>query len=154
MDEKRMDEILEVLRDIQQNEKQEMAYAKKQSRVALITSFCSLAIVLAMAIVIVSILPQVNTLMKNANETVVKINTLMEETDDIVANLNRVTSDLVEMDYVGIVKDIDDLVDEAEGSIVTAMDKLNTIDFETLNNAIQELEAVVAPLARLFGKKV
>lgn len=153
MDDKRLDEILAVLKDIQENEKQEVAYAKKQSRVALITSMCSLAIVLVMAIVVISILPMLNTLMKNANDTVVKVNTLMEETDDIVENLNKVTSDLVEMDYVGIVKDIDRLVDEAQESITSAMDKLNKVDFDGLNNAITDLGTIIAPLAKLFGRK-
>jgi len=152
LDDKKMDEILAVLKDIQENERQEMAYAKKQSRIALITSLCSLFIVVIMAVVVLSLFPTLVGLIKNANETVVKVNTMMEDTNAIIDNMEKVTSDLVKLDYADTISNINSLVVEAEESISEAMDKLNKVDFDKLNNAISSLESVVSPLARLFGK--
>ena len=38
-------------------------------------------------------------------------------------------------------------------SVTQSMQKLQNVDFEGLNNAISDLEAVVEPMAKLFGKK-
>lgn len=45
----------------------------------------------------------------------------------------------------------EDLVIRSEDSIENAMEKLNKIDFDTLNNAIVELENVIKPISDFFG---
>lgn len=60
--------------------------------------------------------------------------TSLSNIDTMVANVNSIVTD--NTDYVN-----------------DAMRDLNSIDFEGLNQAISDLESVVEPLAKLFGRK-
>ena len=50
-----------------------------------------------------------------------------------------------------MVANVDTLVVSGQQSLEQSMDKLNSIDFDTLNQAIQDLSNVIQPLARLSG---
>lgn len=45
-----------------------------------------------------------------------------------------------------------DTLAESVDSIKTALEKVNSIDFDTLNTAIADLKKVIDPLAKLFGR--
>lgn len=45
-----------------------------------------------------------------------------------------------------------DTLAESVDSIKTALEKVNSIDFDTLNTAITDLKKVIDPLAKLFGR--
>ena len=51
-----------------------------------------------------------------------------------------------------MVTNIDDLVVTNTDSLNEAVQKLNDIDFDTLNKAINDFSATVEPLANFFGK--
>lgn len=76
--------------------------------------------------------------------------------DNVVSNLEQITDELAKADLAGMAQDISSLVGTAQEGIEEAVDKLNAIDLEALNKAIQDLQAVIEPLADfvgLFGKK-
>ena len=52
----------------------------------------------------------------------------------------------------GLIEQVETTLSESQVSMEEAMGKLNAIDVDALNQAIQDLAAVVAPLASLAGK--
>ena len=95
----------------------------------------------------------------------VKVNQLLPQVQDITAqmqgvlgNMEQAAGQLAELDIRGIVENVETLVGNvdmlavsAQDSLKQTMTKLNTIDFETLNKAIEDLSAVIQPLADFFG---
>ena len=63
----------------------------------------------------------------------------------------RQSQDLADADLPKMIRDVDSLAATSESSIQTAVDKLNSIDFDALNSAITDLSNIVRPLGRLFG---
>lgn len=50
-----------------------------------------------------------------------------------------------------MVENVDELTASSQKNIKEAVEKLNSIDFDTLNKAIENLAAVVEPLAKFFN---
>ena len=66
-------------------------------------------------------------------------------------NLEDITSDLAQSDLQQMIADVDGMVSSSEKSVRDALDKINRIDIDTLNQAIQNLNDTVEPLANFFG---
>ena len=95
----------------------------------------------------------------------VKVNQLLPQIQDITAqmqgvlgNMEQAAGQLAALDIRGIAENVETLVGNvdmlavsAQDSLKQTMTKLNTIDFETLNKAIEDLSAVIQPLADFFG---
>ena len=95
----------------------------------------------------------------------VKVNQLLPQVQDITAqmqgvlgNMEQAAGQLAALDIRGIAENVETLVGNvdmlavsAQDSLKQTMTKLNTIDFETLNKAIEDLSAVIQPLADFFG---
>ena len=58
---------------------------------------------------------------------------------------------MADVDFGAMVKNVDDLVVTSQAGVEQAMDQLSAIDFKTLNQAIEDLSDVVAPLAKFFN---
>ena len=67
-------------------------------------------------------------------------------------DLDTITSDLAEADLGGMISDIDHLVSSSEDSVQNALNQLNSIDIDTLNQAINHLNDTVTPFANFFNK--
>lgn len=50
-------------------------------------------------------------------------------------------------------RQMNDFIEVNSDSVTQSMKKLQSVDFEGLNKAISDLETVVEPMAKLFGKK-
>lgn len=142
-----------LLMDIRDDEKREMQYAKRQSVMSLIISGLCLFIVICVAISVVSVIPRVNRLIVSANGIIAEAQDMMDDANSTVKNLNEITTDLSKIDMEKLFGEVDTLVVTSQEEIENAMGKLDTIDFDGLNNAIADLTSVIDPLARLFGKK-
>ncbi|MBO6260667.1 MAG: hypothetical protein J6N47_07555 [Lachnospiraceae bacterium] len=81
-----------------------------------------------------------------------KINTIYDSTMVSLKNLEQLTAELNEADLGGTVENINNLTIQATGDLSASMERLNSVDLETLNEAIDNLNATVEPLARFFGK--
>lgn len=94
-----------------------------------------------------------------------RLNTVTQQMQSVLTNLETVSRGLASLDLEGMIRNVDSLVSDVDvlvgdvGNLVAAaqdslrqtMDKLNTIDLETLNQAIQDLAAVIKPLADFFN---
>ena len=50
-----------------------------------------------------------------------------------------------------MVRDVDQLVTENTEAVSDAMDNFNSVDFDRLNDAIDDLASIIEPLANLLG---
>ena len=136
MDENR--EMLELLRRIEKAN-------RRQVRIGWV--LCALALVCVGACVALFLtarqaLPQLNQMAQQAMQVLGRLET-------VLIDLEQVTKQLSELDLGAMVTDVDELVQTAQSSLNMTMEKLGTINFATLNQAIEDLAAVVEPLAKL-----
>ena len=114
---------------------------KKQSNLILLQSVLIAILALggiALVVMVGRLLPDLQVLM-----------TQMEST---LTDMEQITAQLAEADLKGMVDNVDQLVNSSQSAVEQAMEKLNAIDFDALNEAIEDLSDVIDPIARFFNK--
>lgn len=130
MDENRT--MVEILEKIEKNTRRQVWLGRMQCVFALVAAlFCGGAFLMLW-----QVLPQIST--------------VLDQMQTVLANLETSTAELSQIDLPGMITGMDTLVTTAQESLNQTMEKLNTIDFTTLNKAIDDLAAVVEPLSRLL----
>jgi len=76
---------------------------------------------------------------------------ILPQVQTILENLEQVTTQLAEADLAGMAADMNTLMTTGQDSLQQTMSKLNSIDIGALNQAIEDLAAVVEPLAKFFN---
>ena len=126
-------------------------YAKWQCILTAAAALCCVGIfVLAL-----TLMPQIQAVTEQMNTVLTDLEAvtgqLEGEMDTILSNLNTVTDELARANLEGMVADVDSFVTTGQEAVEQATEKLNIIDFETLNQAIGDLADVVEPLAKFFN---
>ena len=83
-----------------------------------------------------------------------RLNEVFDQMETVLVNLEQATEQFAVVDFQAMVEDGDALVATGQESLEQTMEKLNTIDFKTLNQAIKDLAKVIEPLvkvAKVFG---
>ena len=75
-----------------------------------------------------------------------------EYVQSVLGNLETTSQQLASMDLEGMIADVDALVVSGQAGIEQSMEKLNAVDFEALNKAIQDLSDVIDPLAKIANR--
>ena len=135
------DKTLELLEKIEKTNRRHLLFTQIFCGIALVAAlFCILALVK-----VHQLLPQVQG--------------ITAQMQGLLGNMEQAASQLAALDLQGIAENVEALVGNvdmlainAQDSLKQTMTKLDTIDFETLNKAIQDLAAVVQPLADFFGR--
>lgn len=81
-----------------------------------------------------------------------QVNGLLGQLETVLSDLEQTTGQLAALDLESMVNNMDSLAVYAQESLQQTMEKLDTIDFETLNKAIEDLAKVIEPLAKFFGR--
>ncbi len=126
-------EIIELLKKLDES---------SQKRVRLGRILCVLALVAALFCgatfaVVFSLVPQVET--------------VLTQLQPVLGNLEQTSQQLAALDLEGMVSNVDALVVTGQQTLQQSMEKLDTVDFDALNQAIRDLSAVIEPLAK-WGK--
>ena len=137
MEEKNLREILEKL---DESNRQQLRYAKLQSALLVLTALCFLVLVVLVA----RLAPQLQSFATEAHG-------LLAQAETVLANLEQVSGELTEVEFVKMIDDVDALVSSSQAGLEETLEKVNSIDLETLNEAIDGLSKVVEPLAKLFN---
>ncbi len=133
-------------------------YARWQCIFTAVAAVCCLGVLVA----VLTVLPQVRTVAGQMEAVLTdleavsgtlngELDTMLKDMDTVLANLDTVTQELAQADLKGMVEDVDAFVTTGQSAVEQATEKLNIIDFETMNRAIQNLADVVEPLARFFN---
>ena len=106
------------------------------------------ALLMALFVVLVAcVIPAVLNTLKVAEDTMLTANDTLEQAQSIMTDMTD-TIDTMETTLESVTK----LVNDSSESLVTAFDNINSIDFEGLNKAIEDLGNVVEPLSNFFSK--
>lgn len=131
------EEFRQIMEKLEKSNAGQERYAKKQYRMSQITALASILVLCIVLYTSASLIP--------------KVNQLLDDIQVSVTNIQNISQDLAEADLPKMIQDVDSLVSVSESSIQTAVNKLNSIDFDALNSAITDLSNIVRPLGRLFG---
>ena len=114
---------------------EQLECARKQMRYSRVT--CIMATVMALALVIsaVFVVPSLN----RAADSIAQESGQLEELQ------------LQDLELAETLKDIDEFVITSEKGVQKTIEKLDAVDLEKLNEAIEALRNVVEPLRRIFG---
>lgn len=105
----------------------------------LAAALCGILAVVIIALCII-VPPAVKTI-KHADEAIVSASSTLSKADEAIDGINSMTGEVTEF------------IETNSEAVSGSMQKLQNIDFDGLNKAIQNLESVVEPLAKLFGSK-
>ena len=132
-------DMLKIYKEIERNTKQQALYARMQVIFTALGAICCLVLL----IFGLEVLPQLQKVATQA--------------ETVLTNLETVTTELAKTDLIGMVENVDSLVVNVDGLVSTSQDgveqaieKINGIDFDALNDAIKDLEAVIEPIAKFF----
>ena len=104
------------------------------------------ALLMALFVVLVAcVIPAVLNTLKVAEDTMLTANDTLEQAQEIMTDMTS-TIDTMETTLESVTK----LVNDSSESLVAAFDNINSIDFEGLNKAIEDLGNVVDPLSNFF----
>ena len=89
----------------------------------------------------------------------VKADALMTEVQIVAADLDEVVKSLQEVDFGTLAENVDEMVRQSGEAVTGAMEQVGqalqtveNLDIEGLNNSISKFNSVVEPLAKLFGR--
>ena len=83
-------------------------------------------------------------------DMVPQLNVVFAQLETVMTNLEQASGQLAAVDLQTMVQDVDALVVSGQQSLEQTMEKLNRVDFDVLNQAIQDLSDVIEPLAKFF----
>jgi len=139
-------EIREILEKLEKTNRQQVKYARLQSALAILAALCFIALVFAVG----SIMPQMLDFAAQAQDIAAEAEVLLEQAEVVMTNLEQVTEELTELEFAKMVNDVDQLVATSQQGLEETLEKMNSIDIETLNEAIDGLAKVVEPLTKFF----
>ncbi len=116
---------------------------KTQKRTLLGTRIVAVAAVVICVAVCISLgilVPKVITTLDNVNDAVARTETLVASAEQSLSEID------------GMITNVNDLVLDNTESLEQAMENLNSINFDELNQAIKDLGDVVEPLANFVNK--
>ena len=145
--------VAKLLQDIRDDNEKQMRYVRTQLRFTQFFTVFLVMIIVCMSIGVISYVPKINGLLYDTSLMIEQTNGLMTQASGVITNLDTVTSELAKTDITGMMSDLDSLVVSSEDSMAAALEKIDAIDIESLNKAIKDLQSVVSPLAKLFGRR-
>jgi hypothetical protein len=123
-----------------------LSYQKKEVRHARITTICGIVFAAVLLVALFSIMPKVLAVINHVQESLTQV-------DELVADASTLIQDSTDQ-INALVGDATILIDNANTMILDNTDavsetvrKLNAVDFERLNKAIQDLDDAIQPLA-------
>lgn len=123
------EQVLKILEKMEANSRKQLFYSRVQF-------ICTLALTVCCVLLLVrirQILPQFELLAGQA--------------EAVLTNLQTITGELQKLDMAEMVENINSLVTTSQAGVEEALGTMKEIRFDTLNQAIEDLAAVVQPMA-------
>ena len=132
-------EMLELLKKIEESNRKQLLY----TRIQCIAAVAAVACFAGIYFLIKDFLPQISAI-------ITQIPGVVAQMEVVLSNLEIVTTDLAAVDFEGMIGGVNTLVATGQTSLQETVTKMNSIDFEALNKAINSLTQVIEPLAKFF----
>ncbi len=130
MEEKEIQDLIVQLKEENEIEKR---YLKKQLFLLKLSMLSTIGIFITLLIAIIILVPRITTTLTEVNLAIGQISNTMVQVEEVFESVKR-------------------LVEESEEGLGVAIDSMNSIDFNGLNQSITDLGNVVSPLADFFSK--
>ena len=98
---------------------------------------------------LVAVIAPLEDAVGQVEDVAAQVNNMTGQAEIIMDNLETVTQTLADADLGGMVENVNTLTTDSQSAVTEAIEKLDTIDIETLNKAIRDLSDVVEPLAKV-----
>ena len=131
--------ILQLLEQIEKTNQKNVLYARLQFVFAAVAAVCC-------AVLLFSGLKVLPELQAAATQAEIVLNNL----EDVTTELAKADLGSMVENVDGLVSNVDALVSTSQVGVEETMDKLNKIDFDALNQAIEDLSDVIEPIAKFF----
>ena len=125
----------ELLQDIDEIK----SYQKTQITLAHIRTIASLLALAAVVAALVFFAPRALDMIDHINTTLSSVDSMVAEADDTFSSLKDT------------LRSANGLTADSTDELAEAIEKINSIDFDTLNQSISSLQEVVSGLSRLTG---
>lgn len=138
------EELVALMHKIEEENAGQEKYARLQFIMSAAGALCAVAALLLAFWCAVTVVPKAVT-------TLNQVNTVLAQAETELTGLQEITDQLGEA-LPEMIDNTNKLVVGAQNELGDAAAKLNNIDIDGLNKAIGDLQAVVKPLAKLFGR--
>lgn len=124
-----------ILERMEQNSRKQLLYSRIQCVFSVIAALCCMVLLAK----ILQFMPQIEL--------------LAEQLELVLTDLESITGELEKLDLTKMVDNINSLVTTSQSGVEEALKKINEIDIDALNQAVEDLAAVIQPLAD-FVKRI
>lgn len=128
-------QLQKTLEKMEENSRRQLFYSRIQCIFSILSAVCCIVLL----VTVLQFLPQLELLASQAQQ--------------VLTNLEAVTAELEKLDLTEMVENINSLVTTSQTGVEEALDKIDSINFDALNQAVEDLAAVVQPLAD-FVKRI
>lgn len=128
---------------------------QKQLRLTRIMMLSSLGLVVILVAVVLTLVPSIMRTVDDTESLIVNLNktvSQLEGLEQVMEDVTKVTEELSAADITGMLEDISLLVGSSQDTLSATRAKIDSMDMDSLNDAVADLAAIVEPLARLFGR--
>lgn len=139
--------LTELLEEIKKGNEKKLLYARMQFVFSVVAALCCVILLVAG----LKFLPELRT-------AVIQAETVLTNLEDVTTELSNTdlgamvqNMDGLVQNVDGLIQDVGELVSTSQDGVEQTMEKINAIDFEKLNEAIEDLSAVIEPLANFFN---
>lgn len=134
-----MDNDNQTMEELVKNSQKQLFYARVRTFAAVVAAAGFLICLLILVPVVLKTVSQANGIMAQASETITLANTAIE-------SITEMSESITEMG-----ENMDTFITENSETVAAVMEKIEAVDFEGLNSAIEDLGAVIEPLAKFFN---
>ena len=130
MEEKNIKTLIDEIREENEIER---SYLKKQLNMMKVLMFAMAGIFLMLLVTVAVLVPKVTATLDNANTALEQIVSTAEQVNEVFGS-------------------VETLVEDSSAGVTQALENMNSIDFEGLNQSISDLGKVVSPLSSFFSR--
>ncbi len=135
-----MQKIEEMLKKIERSNKKQLGWARTAALFMIL-----LFLVIGGALFVM--VPRVINTLTNIDVAVNSANEILQEADAAISDINKMSRSLTTTS-----DELSAMLSENSEALASAISQIEAIDFESLNNAIVDLETTVGPLANFMGR--
>lgn len=150
-----MENTQDLLTSLVHQSRQQLVFIKILCGICAVLIICMLILTVCITnvakevIALTEPLEDVMALAEPLKEVAGQVKSMTQQAETVMGNLETVTRDLADSNLGAMVEQVNNLVCDGQTAIAEAMKKLDTIDIDTLNKAIEDLADVVEPLAKV-----
>lgn len=132
-------DMMDVLKKIETINRRQLMY----TRIICVAAVAGAACFVGIYLLLRDMLPQISGI-------VTQLPGVISQMEAVLANLEVMTDNLASVDFEQMIQGVNTLVATGQAGLEETVAKMNAIDFEALNKAIDSLTKVIDPLAKFF----